>query len=128
MFSFENPRKVTYLSPGGGTFQQYANRQVAYKGNAPGFPHEFRYLDGADGRVHSNREYIDIRPEGAFDIHQAAQEQPIYGEYAGGQVPDLPFDQKGWKDKENLYAVVGLGALLVGVILYFRRGGLASPS
>lgn len=120
MFSGERVRDVGAIHPGDGTYQQWANRQEAMKGNAPGFPNEFRYLDGADGRLHTNAEYIDIRPEGAFDIRQAAEQQPIYGHYAGGQVPDLPFDQTNWKKKEDLLMVVGMGAMLVGVILYFK--------
>lgn len=101
-------------------YNSWAFMQEASKGNAPGFPNQFRYLDGVDGRINSNKEYIDIRPEGAYDIRQASQQQPIYGTYPGGEVPDLPFDVLNWKKKEELWAVVGLGAILVGAILYFR--------
>lgn len=120
MFSGENPRQVGAFAPGGGLFQQYAARMEAWKGNAPGFPNEFRYLDGVEGRLNTNKEYIDIRPEGAYDIRQASEQQPIYGHYAGGQVPDTPFDQKQWNEKTDIWVLVGMGSLLVGAILYFR--------
>lgn len=120
MFSVTGFREAGHVNPNGGTYQQYANRQEAFRGNAPGFPNEFRYLDGVDGRINTNQEYIDIRPEGAYDIHQTAPQQPIYGDYAGGMVPDLPFDQKTWDLKRNLWGAVGLGCILVGAIIYSK--------
>lgn len=97
---------------------RYGADQAFYKGNAPGLPHQFQYVDGSG--LANNREFLDPSAVGANHITQIVQTYPVQETY-GSMVPDIPFDRVHEDKKRSLTLVYGLGAIAVGIILLMRR-------
>lgn len=101
-------------------FYEHAKRVEGDRGNAPGHPHMFGYLNGRDGELNARKETIHFEPEPAMEIKQKEIVTDITGTYGGGMVADLPFDMTNWTKMNNLWTSLGFGCLLVGVIFMMK--------
>lgn len=104
------------------SWYEHAKRVEGSKGNAPGFPNQFGYLNPGSGSVNAKRENISFSPQVSMEIkqHNKVTEATGMRSYDGGFVPELPFDMKGWEKKNDIWTTLGFGCLLVGIIFWAR--------
>lgn len=85
------------------------------RGNQPGFPNQFQYLDYETNRrpqqmkMDWNTSYVNEN----VDIPQVHQDKQIIGEYQA-MVPDLPFNESYDKDIRNRLVYLGFAGLVLG--------------
>lgn len=100
------------------SWQTNAKEMTHSRGNQPGFPNQFQYINSQSNRHPDHAttplmEYNTAYVNEEVDIRQRRQDRSIIGPYQA-MVPDLPFNQKYDDDVRKKMTLLGFGALVLG--------------
>lgn len=91
------------------------------RGNNPGFPNQWQYLneqtDRSNEKTGPRMEYNTMYVNEEVDIKQQRRDRSIIGEYKA-MVPDLPFNQSYDTEIRNRTVLLGFGAIILGSLLF----------
>lgn len=95
---------------------------LTHAGNTPGFPNQFRYNEMPKKYpTQSQREYVDIRVDGAPVIQQPGQKPgQVNGRYQS-LVYDVPFDHSYQEAQKKWLNSTHMAAILVGILFLISR-------
>lgn len=91
-------------------FWPQTSSQLGWRGNTPGLPHQFQYVEVPFHPTYVNPEYAVVWPPDGNGIRQNKYHEPIIGNFQSA-VYDVPFDFRHHLRTQNLMSQNWIGSM-----------------